>query len=109
MALDEIESGLGLPPVPVEAGYMRGIDRDLRVPSFFGYLIATDESLPKPLARALAWIMVERRASIEAVFADFAPGRQPVSVPIDPTGIADTPIPLHPGARQYYATAGLGC
>jgi TRAP-type uncharacterized transport system substrate-binding protein len=51
--------------------------------------------------------MCERREAIERQYAHIPPHRSPVTYPLDPVKIAQTSIPLHPGAERYYRDAGV--
>jgi hypothetical protein len=50
---------------------------------------------------------VETRDLIEVQYRHLAPERSPITYPLEPKKMAQTPFPLHPGAERYYREAGL--
>jgi TRAP transporter TAXI family solute receptor len=105
--LEMVEQGWGWRRGSLPAGYFRGLDEPLQTLDFSDFLIFVRDDMPEDLAYVLARLMVETRGDIEARYRHLPPERSPLSYPIEPAHMADTPIPLHPGAARYYASQGL--
>lgn len=105
--LRQLEQELGWPSAVLPAGYFRGLDEPLPTLDFSDFLVLTTTDLPDDVAYLIAWCLVETRAKLENQYRHIPPERSPVTYPLEPAKIATTPIPLHPGAARYYASAGL--
>jgi TRAP transporter TAXI family solute receptor len=105
--LDMLEQAWGWRRGSLPAGYFRGLDQALQTLDFSDFLVFVRDDMPEDLAYVLARLMVETRGDIEARYRHLPPERSPLSYPIEPARMADTPIPLHPGAARYYASQGL--
>ncbi|MEU2288026.1 TAXI family TRAP transporter solute-binding subunit [Streptomyces sp. NPDC013178] len=73
-----------------------------RTLDFSDFLVLTRSDLPDDVAYAIAWVLGQTRHIIEAQYRHLAPERSPVTYPLDPVTMGETPIPLHPGAGRYY-------
>jgi TRAP-type uncharacterized transport system substrate-binding protein len=74
---------------------------------FSDFLMIAREDLPDDVAYLIAWCLCERRQVIDQAYRHIPPARSPVTYPLDPQKIAQTTIPLHPGAARYYREAKL--
>lgn len=97
--LDGLERDFGWPAADIEAGYFPG------APAIhtLDFLIVVRADLADDVAHALAWILGETKEVLEHQYAHLAPERSPVTYPLDPPTMGRTPIPLHPGAAEYYS------
>jgi uncharacterized protein len=105
-ALSDLEERFGWPRGIVPAGYLPGLDRDLVTLDFSDFLAVVRGDMPNDVAYLLAWCMGETGAAIERQYRHIPAERSPVGYPLDPKKIAQTSIPLHPGARRYYVEHG---
>jgi TRAP-type uncharacterized transport system substrate-binding protein len=91
----------------VPAGYQRGITAPFATIDFSDFLMITTDALEDDVAYLLAWAMCETKEILERQYRHLPPDRSSVTWPLDPKKIADTSIPLHPGAARYYRDAGI--
>ena len=92
-------------PVPLPSGYWKSLSEPFPCLDFSDFVVLVREDLPEDIAYLLTWCLVETRDSIEAQYLHLRPERSPLSYPLVPTKMAQTPLPLHPGARRYYMEA----
>ena len=88
------------------AGFWPSLSQPLPVLDFSDFMVLVREDLPEDVAHLLTWCLVETRDQLEAQYRHLPPEKSPVSYPLVPSKMAKTTIPLHPGARKYYAEAG---
>ncbi|MFI5265885.1 MAG: TAXI family TRAP transporter solute-binding subunit [Chloroflexota bacterium] len=105
--LQQLEQEFGWPSAVLPAGYFRGLEEPLPCLDFSDFLIVARADMPDDIAELIAWCLVETRSKLEAQYQHISPERSPVTYPLDPKKLATTAIPLHPGARRYYASGGL--
>ena len=74
---------------------------------FFDFLFVCRDDLPEDVAYVISAIMCETPEILERQYAHLPPKISPVTYPLDPRKIAKTSIPLHPGAKAYYAAQGF--
>ena len=74
---------------------------------FADFVIVVRDDMPDDVAHLLTWCLIETREAIERQFRHIPPERSPLSYPLDPARMARPSLPLHPGARRFYAEAGL--
>lgn len=99
--LDSLYDDFGWPAATVEDGYFP--DRTaFTTLDFSDFLVLTRADLPDDVAYAIAWVLGETRQILERQYHHLAPERSPVTYPLDPVTMGKTPVPLHPGAAQYY-------
>jgi TRAP-type uncharacterized transport system substrate-binding protein len=91
---------------PIPAGFWKSLSQPLDSLDFADFVILVRDDLPEDVAHVLTWCLVETRDSIEGQYRHIRPEKSPLSYPLVPKNMAKTPIPLHPGARRYYAEAG---
>jgi hypothetical protein len=100
-------AALGFGANAIPAGYWAGLDHEVPALDFSDFLILVRDDMADDVAHLLTWCLVERRAWIERQYHHLPPNRSPLSYPLTPERMARTTVPLHPGARRYYADAGL--
>ena len=94
----------GLAEVPV--AFWRSLSNPLPSLDFSDWMVIVRDDLPEDIAYLLTWCLIETRDSIEATYAHIPPEKSPLSYPLVPINMAQTPIPLHSGARKYCTEAG---
>lgn len=92
--------------VYLPVGFWKPLTTPLRCLDFSDFLVLVRNDLPEDVAYLLTWCLVETRYSIEAQYTHIPPEKSPLSYPLIPAKMAQTSIPLHPGARRYYLEAG---
>lgn len=105
--LARLEGSLGLKPGILPAGYWGNLFQDLPALDFSDFVILVRDDLPKEVSYLLTWCLVETRHLIEAQYRHIPPVRSPLSYPLEPRLMAQSPIPLHPGAHEFYSKKGL--
>jgi TRAP-type uncharacterized transport system substrate-binding protein len=100
------ETRTDIDPSPIPAGFWKSLHQPLVSLDFSDFVVLVRDDLPEDVAHVLTWCLVETRDSIEAQYRHIRPEKSPLSYPLDPAKMAQTPIPLHPGARRYYVQAG---
>jgi len=90
----------------VTAGYLPGLQEDLRALDFADFLLVCRDDLDDDLAYLMTWCMIRTRQALEAQYAMLPQERSPLVIPIDPVEMAKTPIPLHPAAERAYKDVG---
>ena len=105
--LESMETKFGWPGTELPAGYFRGLDEPLPTLDFSDFLLVVRDDMAEDVAHLLAWCLCETRAAFEQKYHHIPPERSPVSYPLEPQKMAQTPIPLHRGARRYYEEAGI--
>jgi uncharacterized protein len=106
-ALEALAGELGLPAKAMPAGYWKGHDESVAALDFSDFLVVVRNDMPDDVAYLLTWCLTEGRDGIEKLYAHIPPDRSPLSYPLVPQKMANSPLPLHGGARRYYAQAGL--
>ena len=101
-AANLLHRAYGWDVLEVRAGYFPGQDDPLPALDFADFLVACRDDLAEDLAFLITWCLVETRAQFERQFRHLPPERAPVTYPLVPQAMAQTPVPLHPGARAYY-------
>lgn len=90
------------PDAIIPAGYFPGAPQ-IHTLDFSDFMVIVREEMDDEVAYVLAWILGETRHLLEQQYAHLAPDRSPVTYPLDPRTMGQTPIALHPGAARYYA------
>jgi TRAP-type uncharacterized transport system substrate-binding protein len=90
----------------VTAGYLPGLQADLRALDFADFLLVCRDDFDDDLAYLVTWCMIRTRQALEAQYAMLPQERSPLVIPIDPVEMAKTPIPLHPAAERAYRDVG---
>ncbi|MFC6879035.1 MULTISPECIES: TAXI family TRAP transporter solute-binding subunit [Actinomadura] len=99
--LDGLWNDLSWPAAVVEEGHFPGCPR-FRTLDFSDFLVLARSDLPDDVAYAIAWVLGETRHVIERQYRHLPPERSPVTYPLDPVTMGESPVPLHPGAAEYY-------
>ena len=105
-ALATLESSIGLRPNSLPGGFWVNILHELPALDFSDFVIFVRDDLPNEVAYMLAWCLVETRHLIEAQYKHLPPSKSPLTYPLEPRKMVQTPVPLHDGAREYYSKAG---
>lgn len=93
---------LGWPRAVVPEGYLPGLDHDLTTLDFADFVLLCREDLDPEVAYLAAWCMLKTRRAIEGQYHHMPQDRTPLSYPLDPAKMRQTPVPLHDSARQAY-------
>lgn len=93
---------LGWPSAVVPAGYLPGLERDLTTLDFADFILLCREDLDPDLAYLATWCMLKTRRAIEGQYQHLPQDRTPLSYPLDPARMRQTPVPLHDSARQAF-------
>jgi TRAP-type uncharacterized transport system substrate-binding protein len=99
--LDGLWDDYSWPAATVEEGHFPGCPR-FRTLDFSDFLVLTRSDLPDDVAYAIAWVLGETREVIERQYRHLPPEKSPITYPLDPVAMGRTPVPLHPGAAEYY-------
>lgn len=91
---------------PIPTGFWSTLTEPLHTLDFSDFVILVRDDLPEDVAHLLTWCLVETRSAIEGQYSHLEPNRSPLTYPLDPVKMAQTPIPLHDGAKRYFHEAG---
>ncbi len=105
-ALKTIQGTHNLLVRELPSSYWNGIDRPIRTLDFSDFVVLVRDDMRDDVAHLLTWCLSETRHIIERQYKHLPPDRSPLSYPLNPANMAKTPVPLHPGAEEYYANAG---
>ncbi|KAM5527619.1 hypothetical protein FOXYSP1_19981 [Fusarium oxysporum f. sp. phaseoli] len=92
---------------PLPAGFWPSLREPLPCLDYADFVVLVRDDLPEDVAHLLTWCLVETRASLEGQYHHLPPEKSPLTYPLVPHQIAQSPIPLHPGAQRYYREAGI--
>jgi TRAP-type uncharacterized transport system substrate-binding protein len=104
-ALETLKETVGLGSNFLPAGYWSSLEEDLPTLAFQDFVVLVHNNMPEDVAHLLTWCLVERRLTFERPYHHMPPHRSPLTYPLEPTRMAASPIPLHDGAKRFYATA----
>jgi len=107
VALERLGREFGFGKNRLPAGYWKTLAEPLEALDFSDFLILVRDDMPDDVAHLLTWCAVEARAELERQYMSVPVNRSPVTYPLDPKKMAQTTIPLHPGASRYYREAGF--
>lgn len=93
-------------PQPLPKGFWSSLLQPLPCLDFSDFILLVREDLPDDIAYVLTWCLVETRDVIEGQYRHLRANRSPLTYPLDPKKMSQTPIPLHPAARCYYTECG---
>lgn len=102
---DDVLAGfeaMGWPSATVDRGYLPSLERDLLTLDFSDFVVLCRDDLDDDIAYLATWCMVQTRIALESQYAHFPPDRTPVTYPLDPVAMRQTPIPLHDAALRAY-------
>lgn len=103
---ENLEKELSLGPNSLPLGFWTKLQHELPALDFSDFVVIVRDDMPEEVAYLLSWCLVETRDLIEVQYKHLPPERSPLSYPLNPRKMAQTPIPLHPGAQRYYTDAG---
>jgi uncharacterized protein len=106
-ALQTLERTCGLGAVSLPAEFLPGCAEPLRAVDFSDFVVLVRNDMAEDVAHLITWCLVETRGAIERQYRHIPADRSPLTYPLDPIQMARVPIPLHPGALEYYKEAGL--
>lgn len=106
-ALQHMEQEFHWPRAELPAGYFPMLRRPLPVLDFSDFVVVVRSDMPEEVARLLTSCLVEGCQGLERRFHHIPPHRSPLTYPLDPATMPETPIPLHEGAKAYYHSEGL--
>lgn len=104
-ALRSMERDFGWPAGSLPAGFFPTLDEAVTTLDFSDFVIVVRADLPDDIAHLLAWWACERRELLEQRYRHIPANRSPLTYPLDPTRMGETPIPLHNGALRYFHEA----
>jgi TRAP-type uncharacterized transport system substrate-binding protein len=104
--IDELGRLYGWQRGDLPAGYFPGLAEPVTALDYSDFIVMVRDDLPDDIAYLLTWCLVETRDQLEHQYRHLPPERSPVSYPLVPSRMAQTPIELHPAARRYYQDAG---
>lgn len=102
-ALEVLQQSTGLGRNSLPKGYWESLTEELPALDFSDFVILVRDDMPKEVAYLLTWCLVETRHMLEGQYKHIPPQRSPLSYPLDPAKMAQTPISLHEGAQEYYS------
>lgn len=91
----------------IPAGYWKTLAAPLPTLDFSDFLVLVRDDMPEEVAHLLTWCAVESRGEFERQFLSMPVNRSPVTYPLEPAKMAQSAIPLHPGAARYFRAARL--
>jgi uncharacterized protein len=106
-ALERLQKSLGLGTNHLPAGWWDNLSHELPALDFSDFVIFVRDDMPNEVAYLLTWCLVETRQLIEGQYKHMKPERSPLSYPLEPSKMAQTHVPLHAGAHEYYSNADL--
>ncbi|KIN09017.1 hypothetical protein OIDMADRAFT_48853 [Oidiodendron maius Zn] len=104
-ALESLHNSLGLRTNPLPAGWWSNLSNELPALDYSDFVILVRDDMPKEVAFLLTWCLVETRHMLEGQYKHIKPEKSPLTYPLEPEKMAQTPIPLHDGAYIYYTKA----
>lgn len=105
--LKELQTSCGLSAVTIPAGFWKTVERDIETLDFSDFTLLVRDDLAEDIAHLLTWAIMNTRNVIESQYAHIPAERSPLSYPLVPSKMAQTTVPLHPGAEKFYRDAGL--
>jgi TRAP-type uncharacterized transport system substrate-binding protein len=104
--LDMLEECFGWARGELPQGYFPSLSAPLVTLDYSDFIVLVRDDLPEDVAYLLTWCLVETRAELERQYLHLPRERSPVTYPLEPRRMAESPIPLHPAAERYYRDAG---
>ena len=105
--LASLERDFGWPRGTVQEDRFKGLENPFETLDFSDFLLMCRDDLDDEIAYLMAWCACETTSTIERQYKHLAPKDSPLSYPLNPAKISKSPIPLHPGAQEYYRDAQL--
>lgn len=105
-ALPVLAKTTGLKEGHLPAGYWPSLKQDLATLEFADFAVLVRSDMANDVAHLLTWCLVEQRLMFEKPYHHIAAHKSPLTYPLIPDRMADSPIPLHPGAERFYREKG---
>jgi TRAP-type uncharacterized transport system substrate-binding protein len=93
--------------VSIPAGFLPGCGEALPALDFSDFVVLVRSDMAVDVAHLITWCLVETREAIERQYRHIPADRSPLTYPLDPIRMSRVPIPLHPGASEYFRQAGI--
>jgi uncharacterized protein len=106
-ALAKLEAEFGWKQAELAAGFLPGQPTAIAALDFADFAVVVRDDMPEDIAHLITWCLVEARNTLERQYMHIPSERSPLTYPMVPARMAQTPLPLHPGARRYYSEAGV--
>lgn len=100
-ALARLDRELSWPSRLVPEGYWPAKPDPIMALDFSDFLVMVRADMPEDVAHVLTWCLFETREHIESYYRHLPRNRSAITYPLEPSAMAQTPIPLHPGAERY--------
>jgi TRAP-type uncharacterized transport system substrate-binding protein len=104
-ALENLQKSVGLGTNHLPAGWWNNLHHELPALDFSDFVLLVRDDMPKEVGYLLTWCLVETRDMLEGQYKHIKPEKSPLSYPLEPEKMAQTPVPLHDGAQAYYTKA----
>ena len=104
-ALEALHKSTGLGTNYLPAGWWDNLDHELPALDFSDFVLLVRDDMPNEVAHLLTWCLVETRDMLEGQYKHLKPEKSPLTYPLDPVKMSQTPVPLHDGAQQYFSRA----
>ncbi|MCW5774272.1 MAG: hypothetical protein KIT16_21700 [Rhodospirillaceae bacterium] len=105
--LSDLEARYFWPRGTVPVGRFAGLDAPFETLDFSDFLLLCRGDLEDDVAHLVAACLCEGTEVIEAQYRHIPPADSPLTYPLVPRRMAQTAIPLHPGAERYYRENAL--
>src|SRR4029077_726925 len=105
--LETLQRDCGLDRVTLPAGVLPGCAEPLPALDFSDFVVLVRGDMAADVAHLITWCLVETRAVIERQYRHIPADRSPLTYPLDPVRMSRVPIPMHPGASEYFKQAGI--
>jgi TRAP-type uncharacterized transport system substrate-binding protein len=106
-ALETLHQTCGLEAVTIPAGFLPGCVEPLPALDFADFVVLVRSDMAEDIAHLITWCLVETREAIERQYRHIPADRSPLTYPLDPVQMSRVPIPMHPGASEYFMQAGI--
>jgi TRAP-type uncharacterized transport system substrate-binding protein len=106
-ALETLHLDCGLCRVTIPGGFLPGCTEPLPALDFSDFVVLVRSDMATDVAHLITWCLVETRESIERQYRHIPADRSPLTYPLDPIRMSRAPIPLHPGASEYFKLARI--
>ena len=106
-ALEKLRQQTGLQSGTTRPEFWKKVRHELTSIDFSDFIIIVNSSMPDDIAYLITWVFINTRLVLESRYKHIAAERSPIGWPLDPKAMAQTTLPLHPGAKQFYKKASL--
>lgn len=105
-AVNQLSQRTGFDKAVVSPNFWNTVNSEVQCMDFSDFVVLVRNDMSHDVAYLLTWCLVETRSALEAQYKHIPPERSPLSYPLDPAKMAQSTIPLHPAAEQYYREHG---